>query len=225
VLGIVNDTSTIPNIATSVDALNVQPFNDGTNVGLHLYSSGTTADKVSLFRVNFSSIASKFNSFTVSHDSTTGGSVLNVTAFFIRASDNTLQSTLFSVTDGGNTFSNYSNKVNGLITGISFAPQPGQNQWRINSISLNTAFTFSGTVEEIDQEMSNLSSLILTYSPLDPTCEVEEGTTRASSTDLDDLQFFYNQMTTDQKNTFKQNYPNAWGRLQFLFSKANRTIS
>jgi len=226
ILNATNNTSSIPLIASSVTSTEIYFYLSGGERGLDLKSgNGNAQNPVASFRINFNPVGIKFNSFFFTHDRISGTGVLNATLFFTNAVTNLPDSFLYTTTDNSNTFVvSSTTKVNGTITGISFEG-PTSSRWIINDISLTNSFNFTGTSEQIDQEMANFSGLILSYSPLDPTCTVEPGTTRASSTDLDDLQFFYNQMTTEQKNTFKQNYPNAWGRLQFLFSKANRTIS
>jgi hypothetical protein len=232
---IFNSTSTINgssvnNAFTSITGLRVRAYTSQM-IGLELAQTDNSVQNSSL-TINFNSEIIKSNSFTFTHASVTGSSSIRATITYINLLGDqvTLAFEDANYLTSGVTLSfpssqtNSTIKVIGYLLSVTLRPTIGQNRWAIDSIGASNVYTFTGTNQQlIDGPMKEFSILLNSYTGAG--CTPQSNETVATSTQVDDVLSIYNSMTNDQKELFKTNYPNAWGRLQLLANKANKIVS
>ena len=215
-LTIVNNSSSLAGVpitdlaqSTSISATGItSSVISGTNRSI--YFDGPNANVDMTISVLFSPSYRYSSSMTFSVKKGTGSGSLQL---FINGSSST------AWTDSGSpSFTTHTYNHSSLINEFKFVSPGGNNvDWEIDYIDFGPldltkfiaelkTFTYDGpgcaTTEVINGQT-------VTYKPL-------------NNSDIEGLLAIYNSLTTEQQNTLKDDGV-AWGRLKFLFSKANIT--
>lgn len=187
-------------LASSVSSLSVKAIVSGTSKFIRLdQTANGTSEMIISFNLNYQ----YFKQITFSADRITGNGSMEI---YVNNSS-TLSN---SFADSGNDFLNYTVSSTSTIQVLRFKPQSGQNQWNVAGITFTSI------------DLSQLATKVETYtlSGCETTATITKQLTDAEVQQLNDL---YSSMSTTEKDTFKTNYPNAWGRMKWLFDKKNLT--
>lgn len=203
-------------VYSSVTITNVTSNNG--NTGLELNGNNNNTARI---LVNFNNQLVKYNAFEIAISRETGNSANTITISLTHFSQdpNILTTTSQTYTSSTGALITPRLTVNGTIKSATITTDiTAQNRWLVDEIRSGFTFDFS--------QSASLATFSDTLSTLTGDgCTPQSNETVASTQQVDELIALYNSMTTDQKTTFKTNYPNAWGRLQLLAKKANKTVS
>jgi hypothetical protein len=207
-LSIVNSTakvgSSTVSVATQTNAINVLAKTTGTEPNINGFlrveqTQAGTAEIEIYFNLNYAF----YKSISISASKQTGNGNL---AVFVNGSTTAL--TTFAPSGSG--FVNYSVNSPDTITRIRFVPQTNQNIWDLDSVTLGSV------------DLAILSQQVLSYTM--QGCNLDTGdnpviTKQLTDSEITDLANLYNSLSSTEKDTFRNTYPQAWGRMKWMFDR------